>query len=219
MLQDIPTPTLREARSCVLETERLMLRRPTLADVKAIARLANDRRIAENTRRLPHPYLQDHAVEFVRAMANDSRETVFLVENNHVPIGIVGIDWREPEVAGTRLLARLRALGPGLCHRSGASGDRFHLRGIRHRAPDLGRAGHQSVVAQHSGEMRLPVERRRTASLRGAGVVDSGRLLQALAQRLVVAEELEQLDAAPAVTSCHRQRIVRLPRTAGDDAG
>ncbi len=35
MLQDIPTPTLREARSCVLETERLTLRRPTLADVKA----------------------------------------------------------------------------------------------------------------------------------------------------------------------------------------
>ena len=37
MLQDIPTPTLREASSCVLETERLMLRKPTLADVKAIA--------------------------------------------------------------------------------------------------------------------------------------------------------------------------------------
>ena len=55
MLQDIPisTPTLREASSCVLETERLTLRRPTLADVKAIAHLANDRRIAENTRRLP----------------------------------------------------------------------------------------------------------------------------------------------------------------------
>ena len=31
MLQDIPTPTLREASPCVLETERLMLRRPTLA--------------------------------------------------------------------------------------------------------------------------------------------------------------------------------------------
>ena len=38
MLQDIPTPTLRQASSCVLETERLTLRRPTLADVKAIAR-------------------------------------------------------------------------------------------------------------------------------------------------------------------------------------
>ncbi len=62
---------LARGETCVLETERLTLRRPTLADVKAIARLANDRRIAENTRRLPHPYSQDHAVEFVRAMADD----------------------------------------------------------------------------------------------------------------------------------------------------
>jgi RimJ/RimL family protein N-acetyltransferase len=97
MLQDIPTPTLREASSCVLETERLMLRRPTLADVKAITHLANDRRIAENTRRLPHPYSQDHAIEFVRAIANHNRETVFLIENNHTPIGVVGVDWREAD--------------------------------------------------------------------------------------------------------------------------
>src|SRR6202012_5456001 len=97
MLQDIPTPTLREASTCVPETERLTLRRPTLADVKAIASLADDRRIAENTRRLPHPYLQDHAIEFVRALADEPRETVFLIENNHTPIGMVGIDWRQPE--------------------------------------------------------------------------------------------------------------------------
>ena len=97
MLQDIPTPTLREASSCVLETERLTLRRPTLADVRAIARLANERRIAENTRRLPHPYSPDHAIEFVRATASDRPETVFLIENNFVPIGMVGIDWREPD--------------------------------------------------------------------------------------------------------------------------
>src|SRR5580698_9513265 len=68
MLQDIPTPTLREARACVLETERLMLRRPTLADVKAIA-----------------------------SLANDQRETVFLIENNQTPIGVVGVDWRQPD--------------------------------------------------------------------------------------------------------------------------
>jgi RimJ/RimL family protein N-acetyltransferase len=97
MLQDIPTPTLRESRACVLETERLTLRRPTLADVKAIANLANDRRIAENTRRLPHPYSQDHAIEFVRALANEPREIVFLIENNHTPIGAVGVDWRQPD--------------------------------------------------------------------------------------------------------------------------
>ena len=97
MLQDIPTPTLHEASPCVLETERLMLRRPTLADVKAIARLADDRRIAENTRRLPHPYSQDHAIEFVRGTAADHHGTVFLIENNFAPIGMVGVDWREPD--------------------------------------------------------------------------------------------------------------------------
>jgi RimJ/RimL family protein N-acetyltransferase len=95
MLQDIPPSTLREARACVLETERLTLRKPTLADVREIARLANDRRIAENTRRLPHPYSQDDAIDFVRALAEGARETVFLIEHNHTPIGMVGIDWRK----------------------------------------------------------------------------------------------------------------------------
>src|ERR1700738_735585 len=115
MLQDIPTPAqaLHEARPFVLETERLMLRRPTLADVKAIARLANDRRIADNTRRLPHPYSQDHAVEFVRAMADEGRETVFLVENNFVPIGMVGIDWRQPETPELGYWLRVETLGQG----------------------------------------------------------------------------------------------------------
>jgi RimJ/RimL family protein N-acetyltransferase len=98
MLQEIPTQTSREVKRCVLETERLVLRKPTLADVKAISHLANDRRIAENARRLPHPYSQDHAVEFVRGIADDKCETVFLVENNHTPIGMVGVDWRAPEM-------------------------------------------------------------------------------------------------------------------------
>jgi RimJ/RimL family protein N-acetyltransferase len=99
MLQDIPTSSLREARACVLETERLTLRQPTLADVKAMARLANDRRIAENTRRLPHPYSADDAVQFVRALADGANETAFLIEHNHEPIGVAGLDWREPDVA------------------------------------------------------------------------------------------------------------------------
>ena len=96
MLQDIPPPTLRAAGRCVLETERLTLRSPTLADVNAIARLADDRRIAVNTR-LPHPYSQNHAVEFVRYVASKPGEVVFLVEHNHTPIGMVGVDWRAPE--------------------------------------------------------------------------------------------------------------------------
>ena len=98
MLQDFPPPTLREAMPCVLETERLRLRKPTLADVKAIARLANDRRIAENTRRLPHPYSQDHAIAFVRATAGDGTDLAFLIEHDFVPIGMVGISFGEREV-------------------------------------------------------------------------------------------------------------------------
>jgi RimJ/RimL family protein N-acetyltransferase len=99
MLQDIPTPiqAVPETRPFVLETERLLLRRPTLADVKAIARLANDRRIAENTRRLPHPYSQDDAIDFVRATANETRGTVLLIESDFETIGVVGVDWREPD--------------------------------------------------------------------------------------------------------------------------
>jgi RimJ/RimL family protein N-acetyltransferase len=101
MLQEFSTPTLREASPCVLETERLSLRRPTLADVKAIARLANDRRIAENTRRLPHPYSQDDAVDFIRYCASEPREIAFVIESNFVPIGMVGlnmVDADAPEV-------------------------------------------------------------------------------------------------------------------------
>jgi RimJ/RimL family protein N-acetyltransferase len=97
MLQDIPTPTLHEACPYVLQTDRLTLRRPTLADVRTIAHLANDRRIAENTRRLPHPYSVDHAIAFLRTAANEDRETVFLIENNHAPIGMTGIDRSQPD--------------------------------------------------------------------------------------------------------------------------
>jgi RimJ/RimL family protein N-acetyltransferase len=99
MLQDIPTPTstLPEARPFVLETERLLLRRPTLADVKAIARLANDRRVAINLRRVPHPYLEEHAIAFIRATADEPRNSSFLIEFDRAAIGIVGVDWSEPE--------------------------------------------------------------------------------------------------------------------------
>src|ERR1700761_4228652 len=96
MLQDIRPTALREAGRCILETERLTLRKPTLADVNAIVRLAGDRRIAENTRRLPHPYSQGDAVEFVRSIPA-GRETVFLVEKDFAPIGMVGVDWRDQD--------------------------------------------------------------------------------------------------------------------------
>ncbi|MDR3470058.1 MAG: GNAT family N-acetyltransferase [Xanthobacteraceae bacterium] len=101
MLQDIPPPSLREASSTVLETRRLVLRQPTLADVKAIARLVNDRRIAENLRRVPHPYSTDDAVAFITSTARDGTDTVFLVEHAGTPVGMAGLEHRteaEPEL-------------------------------------------------------------------------------------------------------------------------
>ena len=56
MLEEIPRETFREACTPVLETKRLALRVPSLKDAKAVAALANDRRIAENTARIPYPY-------------------------------------------------------------------------------------------------------------------------------------------------------------------
>lgn len=101
MLQEIPTPncSLRDAKPYVLETARLSLRRPNLADVKAIARLANDRRVVEMTRRMPFPYSRDDAARFVTSLAH-GHDTVFVieavVENDFEPVGVVGLDWSNP---------------------------------------------------------------------------------------------------------------------------
>lgn len=93
MLQNIPNQPLLENCTSVLETQRLTLRRPTLADVKAIAMLANDRRVAENTRRLPHPYTASDAEEFVAAVAAHPRDTAFAITTrDDVLIGVVGLN-------------------------------------------------------------------------------------------------------------------------------
>src|SRR5579864_5623619 len=63
----------------VLETERLVLRAPRLADAKAIVRLAGDRRIAENTARIPHPYGMDDAAQFLGAVNRQESEATFAI--------------------------------------------------------------------------------------------------------------------------------------------
>ena len=49
----------------VLETERLVLRAPRFEDARAIAGVANDRRIAEMTANLPHPYAEKDAENWI----------------------------------------------------------------------------------------------------------------------------------------------------------
>jgi RimJ/RimL family protein N-acetyltransferase len=82
----------------VLETERLVLRRPSLADVKAIARLANDRRIAQNTAAIPHPFKVSDAEAFVQSTMKPSSEHAFAVTRNNEIIGMVSAGLRKLDV-------------------------------------------------------------------------------------------------------------------------
>src|SRR5712664_622355 len=67
LIDRTPRDTLREGSTPVLETERLVLRAPRFEDAKRVAALVNDRRIAENTARIPHPYGIADANEWIGA--------------------------------------------------------------------------------------------------------------------------------------------------------
>ncbi len=90
-----------ERRSlAVLETERLCLRAPRGEDAAAIARLANDSRIAVNTARLPYPYRIEDAEEFIAAANRKQAEASFAITLERTLIGVCGVDPREdgPEI-------------------------------------------------------------------------------------------------------------------------
>jgi RimJ/RimL family protein N-acetyltransferase len=78
-LLEIETRSFREGSIPVLETERLILRAPRLGDAKVLAALANDKRIAENTRRIPHPYKRADADDFISAVNIPGGEVAFLI--------------------------------------------------------------------------------------------------------------------------------------------
>ena len=78
LLEEIPTGRYREASIPVLETKRLALRAARLEDAKAVAALANDRRIAENTARIPYPSKLADAEQFI-ACANKKGEAAYLI--------------------------------------------------------------------------------------------------------------------------------------------
>jgi RimJ/RimL family protein N-acetyltransferase len=91
MLEKIPRETFREACTPVLETKRLALRVPSLKDAKTVAALANDRRIAENTARIPYPYKKSDAESFITRV-NGAGEAVFLITlHNEAVIGACGL--------------------------------------------------------------------------------------------------------------------------------
>ncbi len=91
LLEEVPAEA-RERSIPVLETERLTLRAPRYGDVKAIAALANERRIAENTARLPHPYAADDAEQFIGSVNRQHGEATFVIVLGGSLIGACGVD-------------------------------------------------------------------------------------------------------------------------------
>jgi RimJ/RimL family protein N-acetyltransferase len=102
MILEIPTESFREGSIPVLETERLQLRAPRLGDAKVVANLANDRRIADNTARIPHPYRRSDAEVFINAANRGGGETVFLVTLRDGGVigacGFITADREAPEI-------------------------------------------------------------------------------------------------------------------------
>src|ERR1700674_1057362 len=74
-----PRESSRHASTAVLATERLLLRAPRAGDAKAIVSLINDRRIAENTARIPHPYGLADARAFLGDINRNPSEPSFLI--------------------------------------------------------------------------------------------------------------------------------------------
>ena len=63
----------------VLATARLVLRAPAAADAQALSALVNDRRIAENTARIPHPYRLPDAEQFIASANTKAGAAEFVV--------------------------------------------------------------------------------------------------------------------------------------------
>ena len=138
-LERICDETARERSTPVLETERLILRAPRRGDVKAIASLLDDRRIAANTARIPHPYSASDAEQFIASANRQDGEATFMILCGDKLIGGCGIDPREdaPEIGyrlgvaywghgyATEAVRALVDYGFGeLCHETLAAGAR-----------------------------------------------------------------------------------------------
>jgi RimJ/RimL family protein N-acetyltransferase len=79
LLDRISPETVPEGRTPVLRTERLVLRAPRPDDAPALVPLINDRRVAENLSRAPHPYARKDAETFISGANLADDEVAFLV--------------------------------------------------------------------------------------------------------------------------------------------
>ena len=86
----------------ILRTNRLILRPPVPEDASAIQQYVSDRRIADTTALIPHPYPDGGALEWIRRSEVTLREgrgvdfTILLRDSNEL-VGVVGLIDRDVE--------------------------------------------------------------------------------------------------------------------------
>ncbi|MEM8703461.1 MAG: GNAT family N-acetyltransferase [Pseudomonadota bacterium] len=85
-----------------IETNRLVLRRPSLADVDRVTDLAGAYEVSKWLTRVPWPYQRSHAVAWIEsAAAADASELTFFMDDGSGAIGAVGLaNWRETPSIG-----------------------------------------------------------------------------------------------------------------------
>ena len=102
LLDGIAAETFRGINLPVLKTERLVLRAPQIGDAEAVTALLNDRRIAENLSRVPHPYGRADAEAFIAQTNQPGGEINFMITRPDDTIigncGIAKLDGVHPEI-------------------------------------------------------------------------------------------------------------------------
>jgi len=89
-LLDRPQSDTQVAGIAVLETRRLVLRAPRSEDAKRVSALASERRVAENTARIPHPYGIDDARQWIGAAI--SQPGTYVITIGGEVIGACGLE-------------------------------------------------------------------------------------------------------------------------------
>src|ERR1035437_4465477 len=98
LLERIPRETFHEAVSPSSRASGLHCARRASRDAKTVATLANDRRIAENTARIAHPYKMSDAEGFIAGANKAGGEAVYLITlRDGAIVGACGVVLQQDE--------------------------------------------------------------------------------------------------------------------------
>ena len=165
LLEERADETVRETSPKTLQTARLILRPPRLQDTKAIAALANDIRIAQNTLRLPHPYTVADAETFIASTDKGEGEAAFIVTlRSGALIGVAGIAKLNGSAPELGYWLGVPFWGHGYATEAARAVIDYAFTRARLRGTAVRRAHQQSSLAACAGEMRFPVVRSWTLS-------------------------------------------------------